>query len=260
MQAMRLMFAAGAVAVTVSGAVIAQARSAPPAATGGGLAIAPATIDTRAAPGAGGVVTIANRSDKPLDVSVAARPWTQGKDGAVSPNRAKTLANVSVSADRFTLAAGASRQVTVALKGMPAAGSLYAGLDIVGLPQDIAKRKGIITGYRLIGTLRLEPASPVHALKAGAALVSGSGSARELALPVRNAGNTIDAVSASVSLKGSLGTHQSDVAGVRILPGKTVDLKLAKASTLPAGRYTATVSLQQGTQKLKVVRQISVKR
>ena len=58
------------------------------------------------------------------------------------------------------------------LGGAPAGGSLYGALEVVGLPADVGTRKGVVTGYRLIGALRYNPATPTYALKARAAKVS----------------------------------------------------------------------------------------
>ena len=60
-----------------------------------------------------------------------------------------------------TLAPGDSRDVTVTLKSAPQ-GYQYGALEVIGLPTDIAKRKGIVTGYRLVGALRYKPAVPTY--------------------------------------------------------------------------------------------------
>ena len=58
------------------------------------------------------------------------------------------------------------------LGGAPAGGSLYGALEVIGLPRNAATRKGVVTGYRLIGALRYNPATPTYALTGAAAKVS----------------------------------------------------------------------------------------
>jgi hypothetical protein len=256
------MAAAGALAVIASGAVIARADGpgARAAQAGGGLSIAPVTIERPVAVGAANVVTIANNGKDALAVTVQARPWTQSSSGAVSPNRRSTLAAMAVSEDSFTLAPGAVKAVTVTLSSAPAGGSLYGALEVVGLPLDLAERQGVALGYRLIGSLRLNPTAAAYSLKAGSAKVTGAGSARALALSVRNAGNTIEPVTGSVRLRGPLGTRNAAVRATRILPGKSVALALASARSLSAGTYTATVTLTQAKQKTTITKRIRVRR
>ena len=250
--------AALAAAVVTTGAVIAQAdgTKAGAAALGGGLAAENSTVQRPAAAGAANVVKITNRSPKALSVAVTPRPWTQSSSGLASPNRRSVLANVGVNESAFTLAAGASREVTVTLKSVPGAGYQYGALEIVGLPTDVAKRKGLITGYRLVGALRYTPARPTYALKLGSAKVK----AGMLTLGLKSSGNTVEPVSGTVKVKGPLGTRQSSVKGVRVLPGKTISLPLVSAKTLPSGTYTATVSLKQGTLRTAATQKIRVKR
>ena len=45
-------------------------------------------------------------------------------------------------------------------------------------------------------------------------------------LPVKNTGNTIDAVTGNVSVKDARGTRNLTVQAVKILPGKTVNIPL----------------------------------
>src|SRR6478609_7295520 len=165
--------AALAAAVVTTGAVIAQAdgTKAGAAALSSGLGVENGSVQRPAAAGAANVVKVSNRSTKALSIAVAPRPWTQSSSGVASPNRRSVLSNVSVDETAFTLAPGASRDVTVTLKSVPGAGYQYGALEIVGLPTDVAKRKGLITGYRLVGALRYTPATPVYALKLGSAKV-----------------------------------------------------------------------------------------
>lgn len=245
--------AAGAVAVAAGagGAVFAHASNRAQS-TQGGLAVSPAMIERPAQAGAADTVNVTNNSGKPLDVTVAARPWTQGSSGAVAPDRRHSLGTVAVSAPSFTLAAGQTKAVTVTLKsGAPT----YGSVEVIGLPTDVAKRKGIVLGYRVLGTLRYDPSSPVHALKAGAAKVSKGA----LTLSVRNTGNTVDPVTGTVAIKGPLGTRQGTIKSTRILPGKSIAVPVASAKKLSKGRYTVTIQLTQGTTKIKLTKKVSVK-
>jgi hypothetical protein len=254
--------AAGALAAIVGGAVIARADdpNAGVARVAGGLAVSPVSIDRAASVGSANVVTVGNRSTQPLEISVAARPWTQSASGLVSPNRRGTLAAMNVSDTSFTLAPGASKPVTVTLRDSPAGGSLYGAVEVIGLPSGIENQKGLSLGYRIVGSLRLRPRTPAYGLKAGAAKVSGSGSARTLTLSVRNTGNTIEPVTGSIRLRGPLGTHNSTLKSTRILPGKSVALALAPARSLPAATYTATVTLTQAKTKTTITKRIKVSR
>lgn len=254
----RVVAAAGVLAVATAGAVIARAddQGARGAQTSGGLAVSPATIERAAAAGAANVVTVANNSREALTVSVKARPWTQSSSGLASPNRRRSLAGVTVSEGSFTLAAGAKRDVTVTLGGAPAGGSLYGALEFVGLPRTAATRKGVVAGYRLIGALRYNPATPTYALTSAAAKVSKG----TIVLPVRSTGNTAEPVTGTVRVRGPLGTRQGSIKETRILPGKRVSLPLASTKGLTAGSYTATVSLRQGSKRFNVSKRITVRR
>jgi hypothetical protein len=239
-----------------SGAVIARASSDTPArvaATPGGLSVAPSLIEQVAKAGAGGTITVANRSAKAVDVTIRARPWIQSRTGAAVPDRHHTLASVNLSEDSFTLPPQTQKAVVVSLRGTPAGGSLYGSLEVVGLPPGADKAHGVIVGYRLISVLRMDPATPVHSFKAAAAKVVGSGSARTIVLPVQNTGNTADLLTGDVRLSGPLGTRSSALAAVRILPGRIVQLALAKLKALPSGSYTATVQLKQAKRTVATV-------
>jgi hypothetical protein len=261
--------AAGALAAAAGGAVIARAddQGARAAQTGGGLAISTTTgstdatlmVDRPAQAGATDKLKIANNTKQALTVTVAARPWTQSTSGVVAPNRRGNLAGVSVSERAFTLEPEASKDITVALGGVPSAGYLYGALEVVGVPANLAKTKGIVAGYRLVNSLRYNAAKPVYSLKAGAAKVSGKGSKKALTLTVRNAGNTIAPVTGTVKLKGALGTKNGAVKATRILPAKSVAVTLASGSSLRAGSYTATVTLIQNKQKTTLTKKIKVR-
>jgi hypothetical protein len=259
----------GTLAVVGGGAVIARADQAAeepclPRA-GGGLALcAPnqtdmsMTVTRTAQAGAVDKVFVLNNSATALDVTAKARPWIQSAGGAVSPNRRGTLGGVSVSDQAFSLAPGARKELTVTLNNAPA--YLYGALEVIGLPSDLSKRKGVVAGYRLVSALRYNAGTATYGLKAGTAKVSGKGSAKTLTLPVRNTGNTIAPVTGRVSLKGPLGTKNSSIKSTRILPGKSVSLGLAAARSLRAGSYRATVSLTQNKKTTKFTKKITVRR
>jgi hypothetical protein len=219
-----------------------------------GLSVMPAVIEHNASPGALASMTVANRSTEALDVTVTPRPWVQAVTGKVSPNRRATLPGVSVSQAKFTLQPGAETVVTANLASAPSAGYLYGAMEVVGVPADAAKRKGVVLGYRLVGSIRINPAAPKYSITAGKVKASGS----TAVIPVKNAGNTIDPVSGSVKVKGAQGTKNLTVAAVKVLPGKTVNLPAG--TKLAKGAYTATVTLnQRGKKALSVSKKFKVK-
>jgi hypothetical protein len=261
--------AAGMAAAAVGGAVVARADESPARAAQatGGLSLMATTdsgdkslaIDRQAQAGATDGFKVANHSDKALDVTVKARPWTQSSSGAVSPNRRSTLGGVTVSESEFTLQPGAEKDFTVALGAVPSAGYLYGALEIVGIPTDAAKAKGVVAGYRLVDAIRYSAATATYGLKAGAAKISGKGSKKMLTLSVRNTGNTVAPVTGTVKIKGALGTKNGTVKAIRILPRKSVALGLASVRSLRAGSYTATVTLIQNKQKTTLKKKIRVR-
>jgi hypothetical protein len=222
----------------------------------GGLSLSPAVMEGQATrTGVLATMTVANRSAKPLTVSVAARPWVQATSGKVAPNRRAKLGGVSVSEGSFTLAPGAEKQVTANLNALPARGAgLYGALEVVGLPTDFAKRKGVVLGYRVVGAIRLQPAVPKPSVSARA-IKSSKGTA---VLPVKNTGNTLDELTGSISLKDARGTRHPDVPAVKILPGKTVDVPLGPK--LSKGTATAKITLNlRGKRVLKLNKKFKVK-
>jgi hypothetical protein len=249
---------AGALALAAGGtALLAHASPAGSKAAAGGLSLSPTLIEQTAKPGAGGTVTVANHSAHTLAITVAARPWRQARSGATVPNRRATLRGVKLSDTSFNLKPKAQRTVTV---GLPSSGDLYGALEVIGLPPNAASKRGIVTGYRLIGSLRLDPAAPVLKLSTGKVVTSGKGSAQELALPVTNRGNSLTPVSGDVDLKGPLGTRSTHIGSVRILPGKTVNVALGRTKGLVAGLYKGSIELDQGDLVAKVSRNVRIKK
>jgi hypothetical protein len=211
--------------------------------TAGGLAISPAILTHAPQPGSLGTMTVTNRSAKPLSVTVTPRPWTQSAAGDFSARKG-TLGSVKLSTSSFTLAPNTEQRVDVSLTAVPAGGSLYGALEVIGLPTDADKRTGVVLGYRLVGSLRLPPAQKKLSLSAGQVKRVG----RAVVLPLTNGGNTIDPISGDITVKSARGTLNDNIDDLRILPGKKVNLELA--SSLKSGSYSATVTLEQGGTKL----------
>jgi hypothetical protein len=256
----RRAFAGVVVLAAVSGgAVIARADDAKPraAAAEGGLKVGPVVIEKPAAAGAVATLTVANNSSKRVDVKLAARPWVQSSSGAVSLNRKKSLSGIELSDTSFELAAHAHKDVAVTSSN---GASLYGGIEVIGLPDGAEDKDGVVLGYRLVSSLRLNPATPVLSLVASNPKVTGSGSKRAVVLPVKNAGNTVQPVSGSVSLKSALGTRNRDLDSLRILPGKRVNVLLSRTGALKPGSYTATVRLTQGGKTTTVSKKVRVSR
>jgi hypothetical protein len=254
---------AGVLAAAVGGAVIAQADEQPHAAQAtGGLALSSpggVKVDRPAQAGAVNTLHLQNNSKEALDVKVEARTWKQSSDGVVVANRRGTLGGVRISDDSFTLEPGAAKDFTVTLVNVPSAGYLYGALEIVGVPEDLAKRKGIVAGYRLVNALRYNAATPEYKLKAGSAKVRGKGKKQLASLTVRNSGNTVAPITGEVKLKSAFGTKSTDVSSTRVLPRKSVRIPLAKAGSLRDGRYTATVTLIQNKEKTTIKKKFRVR-
>jgi hypothetical protein len=235
----------------------------PQAIAAGGLSISPALVEHLAQPGAVGSIEIKNTTSVPLAITVAARPWRQARSGAVAPDRRKTLAKqVRVSAGAFTLAPGARRSVDFTLLSAPSAGSLYGAMEVVGTPPKPKKKTGILVAYRLVGSLRLTPATARRklALKLGAARLVGKGAKRSIKVALRNTGNTVDPVSGTARVSGARGTRTVSIAAKRIVPGATIDLQLGAAKSLPKGSYRARISLfQAGKPVLSTTRRFRIR-
>jgi hypothetical protein len=238
---MKRVMALGATGLVLVGGAAAghkaTAGGATAAQTTGGLYVSSSTIEAPAKTGAYGPITVANRSAGDLTVTVAPRQWTQATSGDVSPNRRGGLAGVSVSAPSFTLKAGEQRDLTVNVNSIPSAGALYGALEVVGLPADVATRKGLVLGHRIVSSIRLLPATPKTGVAAGT-IKAAKGTAT---LPIKNTGNTLDPVSARIDVKTARGTQRVS-STVKILPGKTINLSLGK---LQKGSASAKITLRQ---------------
>ncbi|MBE2316177.1 hypothetical protein DVA67_009335 [Solirubrobacter sp. CPCC 204708] len=256
---MKRVMALGAAALAVGAGAAAYAHKATAggaaaAQADGGLAVSSGTIDAPAKAGAYGPIKVSNRSASALTVTVAPRQWTQAADGKVSPNRRGGLAGVSVSAPSFTLQPGEERELTVSVASLPAAGSLFGALEVVGLPADVATRKGVVLGYRVVSAIRLKPAAPKLGVTAGT-IKASKGTA---VLPIKSTGNTLDPVSGTIAVKDSRGTRNLSVPATKILPGKTINVPLG--TKLQKGSATAKITLRQkGKVALSLTKKFTVK-
>jgi hypothetical protein len=251
----RLAAVAGVAAIATAGAVIARADDpgARTAQANGGLRVSPAGIERQAAAGVANTVTVTNDSRETLEITVNARPWRQSSTGQTSPNRRRTLGGVSISDKEFSLGSGDSKQLTVTkTSGSP----LFGALEVIGLPRNADDRKGVVTGYRIVGALRFNPAERTFKLSIGSLKVSK----KSLVLSVRNSGNTVEPVIGNVRLKGPLGTRQTSVDSTRILPRKRISLPLMSTKRLTPGRYTATITLRQGGQRFEATKRVRIRR
>jgi hypothetical protein len=222
------------------------AGASPDAFADGGLSVTPAVLEHRAQLGPVGSYTINNTTKESLRVTVTVRPWRQQLDGTViSDPRANLTRYVRAARRTFTLRAGARVPVSFRMVRRASGGSLYASVEAFGKPTRTKGRKGIIPQYRIVSSLRLNPARRTFRLKTGAAQVRGG----TLLLPVRNLGNTIEPVSGTYRLSGA-GARSGTIAGVKVIPGKLVGLSLGSARGLKKGSYTVTASLVQGSKRV----------
>jgi hypothetical protein len=225
-----------------------------------GLSVTPAILETTARSGASGTATITNGTGRKLRVTVAARRWRQKRNGDVAAYRRGSLGGVRVRSTRFTLSSGAARTVSVRLARVPSRRSQYGALEVVGRPT--RRRKGINVAYRLISSLRFNPTAGArrHRLRPGSAKVTGRGSNRMLVIAVRNRGNTVDPVAGSVDVSGSGGGKSGAISQMRILPGKTVNVRLMSVRGMRKGSYRAAVTLTQaGRNQASVTRSFRIR-
>ncbi|HEU0315778.1 MAG TPA: hypothetical protein VFR49_00525 [Solirubrobacteraceae bacterium] len=244
--------AAGAAAVLAAAALPAAFA----AGGGNGLSLSPPLIEQPAKVGAIGSFKVANATGQPLRISVSARPWRQSADGSVAPDQRRTLPEIHLGASSFTLADGASQDVSLALTAVPGTGSVYGSYDVIAAPtQAPARHSAVTVEFRLVGSLRLDPVAPQLAAAASKVVVSGTRSHGELFLAVRNTGNTIQPIGGSVRVSGRSPALSSVLKPVAILPGATVNLAaLGLHGSLPAGSYTLAATLRAGGKTLKQVR------
>jgi hypothetical protein len=228
-------------AALATAAVVAESASA-----AGGLSVSPNPFQLTARTGATGSATITNSSTRKLKVTARARPWRQASNGVVAANRSRTLGLVRVSPAKFTLSPGTSRTVSIRLRRVPARGSLYGGLDVVGKPTK--RRKGINVAYRLVSSLRFNPAAGKRKLRLSAG--SAGSSKRMLTVRVKNRGNTVDPVGGTVSITGPGGGRSGGISPKSIVPGKAIRLPLLSLTGMKKGSYTAAITLAQAGRNI----------
>jgi hypothetical protein len=196
----KLILGAGAVlaAPLFAGATLAGAvGSAAPAAVtpAGGRALTPSIVQRQATAGAAAVLTVANTTEHTMRVTLRSRPWRQAADGTVSPDPHRTLAPlVRMSPTAFTMAPHSRRTIRLTLRRHPPGGSLYGALDLTGIPLDARLPNGIVPRFRLIGSLRLDPASIRRRVQPGALDATGRRGRHAIAMPLRNLGNSIEPI------------------------------------------------------------------
>jgi hypothetical protein len=216
-------------------------------AASGGLSIFPGILEHTANPGSVGSVKITNTTAKPMKVRLAVRPWAQSRNGSVSPNRRRTLSLLRPHRSSFGLAAGATRTLPLSLLRRPPRRSLYGAIEVTGSPRHRGG-KGIKVAYRLVTSMRLNPPKRARRFRARAGRLIEHGTARRgaLFLAVKNTGNTIEPIGGRVRISGHRHTLSGIVTPKAILPGATVNLRLARLrGTLPRGRYRVAVRLTQ---------------
>jgi hypothetical protein len=252
---------AGAVALAAAGlatgGVIAQADDAAPRAkaAAGGVSLTPQTVEHTARRGTLGSVTIKNTTTDVLRVTVRVRPWIQNRvTGAVSANLRVSMSRyVQARASSFNLAAGSSRSVSLVQRRTPPGGSLYGGIEVFGKPRNAKARNGIIPNYRIVGRLRANPSKKRVALRAGRIGYIGRGSGRQVVMPIRNTGNTLDPIGGSVTFTGPT-SKTNPLKAITPIPGQVVNLIGGHISTFKKGRYTARWSITQGSKRYTAVR------
>lgn len=252
---------AGAVALAAAGlatgGVIAQAdESAPRAkAAAGGVSLVPQTVEHAARKGTLGSITVKNTTTDTLRMTVRVRPWVQNRTtGNVSANFNVSLSRyVAAKASSFNLGAGASRTVSIVQRRTPPGGSLYAAIDVLGKPRNAKARNGIIPNYRVVGRLRANPTKKRVALRAGRIGFIGSGAGRQVVMPIRNTGNTLDPIGGSVTFTGPTG-KTNPLKAITPIPGQVVNLIGGHISTFKKGKYTARWSITQGNKRYTAVR------
>jgi hypothetical protein len=241
--------------------VIAQADDAAPVAkaAAGGVSLTPQTVEHTARKGTLGAVTIKNTTSDTLKVTVRVRPWIQNRvTGIVAANLKVSMSRyVAANASAFNLAAGATRSVTLVQRRTPPGGSLYAGIEVFGKPRNAKARNGIIPQYRVVGRLRANPSTKRVALKAGTIGFIGRGADRQVVMPIRNTGNTLDPIGGNVTFTGPTG-KTNPLQAITPIPGQVVNLVGGHVSGFKKGHYTATWTITQGTKRYTAKRSFTL--
>ena len=184
--------AAGVLAAAAGGAVIARAddSSGRAAQAGGGLGDsadgstgATLTVDSPRAGRCGAQLQGLQQQQQGARGDGPARPWTQSSSGVVSPNRRGTLGGVTVSEGYFTLAPGASKDITVTLARRPVRRvplRRARGRRPPDRPRQEQGRRHRLPARRARSATT--PPTATYGLKAGAAKCPGTGSKQTLTL------------------------------------------------------------------------------
>jgi hypothetical protein len=237
------------VAAAVVGLSAGVAFAAPQAIGDGGLSISPSIIQGPSSPGVLATVSINNTSTVPMQITASVRPWVQALTGAITPNTHRTLdSDIALSSHSFSLPAGQTQTITLTLLRTPAKNALYGNLDVVGVPPKNRTGNGVTVNYRLIGSVRVLAPTADQKLTAAAKAVRETGShlRGELALAIRNTGNTIDPITGTFQIHGAVGSISGAIPSETIVPGATVDAPLTRLrGQLQAGKYTAIITLKQ---------------
>jgi hypothetical protein len=220
-------------------------------AASGGLSVTPGILEHVANPGDVGTLKVANTTSGTMTVKLAVRPWVQARNGAVAPNRRRTLGTVRPNRRSFALRAGASRTLRLSLARRPAGGSAYGAVEVTGTPR--RGGKNVRVAYRLVTSLRLYPSPGARRYRARPLRLFQHGSPRHgaLFLALKNGGNTIDPIGGRLKISGHGHTLSGIVSPQTILPGATVNLRLTRLrGTLPRGRYKVAVALTQAGHRV----------
>jgi hypothetical protein len=246
------LFAGAALAGAVgSAAPRPSVPAAPSPAPTGGISITPQFVQRGARVGRAASVTVSNTTRHTVRVTVRPRPWLQAADGTVVPNPHRRLGRlIRTRPSTFTLKAGERRAIRLTLRRHPPGGSLYGALDVSGVPRGVRLANGIAPRYRLIGSLRLDPAKPRMRVRAGAVKVTGRRGRHAIVMPLRNLGNTVQPISGRVVMTGPRGKRPNRLRSVRVVPRRSIRLTLGTYRGLlrgqPAGRYRLEITLRQG--------------
>ena len=245
------------VIVSVAWALSAQAALATslPSKTGA-FAIQPARRQVVANPGIALTPTaVSNTTSSPYAVTVFPALLTQNITGAfdfsTSPqNLYDSKIVLSTSADRFTLEPGQVRQVGLRWNMLPAGQRAVAvGVVFQGIPQGQTSTVHVIARLLSVNFLRLPGAAVTSGMFTGLYAQQFAPHALRLLARIKNTGQTFTAPTrGELEVRDSSGRvmYRSPWAGEPMLPGAQVDFPIDVKQQLPAGHYSATVTMDFG--------------
>lgn len=240
-----------AAAGLATGGVTARADDSPPRAhaAAGGVSLTPDTVAHAARNGTLGTITVKNTTSEILQVTIRVRPWLQNRlTGTVSANLKTSLSSYfTASSTSFNLSPG-SRPVRIIQRRTPPGGSSYSAIEVFAKQRKPKAINGVIPQYRVVGRLRANPVRKRVSLRAGTIGFVGRGSGRQLVLPIRNTGNTLDPIGGSVAIKGPT-SKTNTVKPLGIIPGQVVNLVGGSLKGFKPGNYTAVWSITQGSKR-----------